>query len=187
MPGSLPLRRLRAHESESLARSMAKKRSSRGTQALQALEGAGVSFTLHPYEPDPGEDGYGLAAARALGVDPGRVFKTLIASLAPGDALVVAMVPVDKQLDLKALARAAGAKSASLADPALAERTTGYILGGISPLGQRQVLRTFIDSGAPTAGSVYVSAGRRGLQLEIDQVQLVDLTRAESAPIGRLP
>ncbi|HJN92317.1 MAG TPA: aminoacyl-tRNA deacylase [Dehalococcoidia bacterium] len=179
---------------------MTKRRAPRGTLAVQALERAGVPFTLHPYEPDPGDEGYGLAAARALGVDPGRVFKTLIASLtpAPGEraaTLVVAMVPVDRQLDLKALARAAGAKSASLADPDLAERSTGYILGGISPFGQRQSLRAFIDDGAleahlktPIAGvaeTVYVSAGRRGLQLEIGHQRLIDLTRAEAAPIAR--
>jgi Cys-tRNA(Pro)/Cys-tRNA(Cys) deacylase len=176
---------------------MAKKRSTRGTQAVQALERAGVPFTLHPYEPDPGEDGYGLAAARALGVDPGRVFKTLIASLAraPGEraavnaTLVVAMVPVDQQLDLKALARAAGAKSASLADPALAERITGYVVGGISPIGQRQALRSFVDDvviGRDGAmDRIYFSAGRRGLQIEVAVGDLLELIDAKTAPLAR--
>jgi Cys-tRNA(Pro)/Cys-tRNA(Cys) deacylase len=184
---------------------MAKQRSTRGTQAVQALEGAGVPFTLHPYEPDPAEDGYGLAAARALGVDPGRVFKTLIVSLAPepgerpaelrerrpvaGGGLVVALVPVDKQLDLKALARAAGAKSASLADPALAERITGYVVGGISPLGQRHALRTFVDDvvvGRDGAmDRIYFSAGRRGLQIEVAARDLLEMIDAKTAPLAR--
>ena len=118
----------------------------------------------------------------ALGVDPHRIFKTLLADL--GDELVVAVVPVAKQLDLKALAAALGAKKAGMAHPAAATRSTGYVLGGISPVGQRTRLRTVVHDSALTHASVYVSAGKRGLQVELDPAALVRVTGAVAAPIG---
>jgi Cys-tRNA(Pro)/Cys-tRNA(Cys) deacylase len=154
------------------------------TPAVQVLEKAGVAHTLHPYDPDhPAEQGYGEAAAAALGVDPGRLFKTLVTRV--DGALTVAVVPVSGTLDLKALAAAAGGRRAAMADPADAERTTGYVRGGISPLGQRKALPTVVDDSALGFGTVLVSAGRRGLQVELPPADLVRLTRARTAPIGR--
>ena len=148
-----------------------------------ALARAGVRFTLHPYDHDPGAGSYGREAAEALGVTPERVFKTLVADV--DGTLTVAVVPVSGQLDLKALAAAVGGKRASMAEPARAERTTGYVLGGISPLGQRKALPTVVDDSALGFPSVLVSAGRRGLDLELDVNDLVRLTRATVARIGR--
>ena len=126
-----------------------------GTPAITALTAAGVAFAVHTYDHEPGSGSYGLEAASALGKDPARVFKTLVASV--DGRLVVAVVPVAGSLDLKALAGAAGGKRAELADPALAERTTGYVLGGISPLGQRKALPTVIDA-APLSTRACTSA-----------------------------
>lgn len=148
-----------------------------------ALSRAGVRFTLRPYDHDPASPSYGREAAEALGVVPQRVFKTLVADV--DGTLTVAVVPVSGQLDLKALAAAVGGKRASLADPARAERTTGYVLGGISPLGQRKTLPTVVDDSALGFSTVLVSAGRRGLDLELGVTDLVRLTRATLAPIGR--
>ena len=148
-----------------------------------ALSRAGVRFTLRPYDHDPANPSYGREAAEALGVVPQRVFKTLVADI--DGTLTVAVVPVSGQLDLKALAAAVGGKRASLADPARAERTTGYVLGGISPLGQRKTLPTVVDDSALGFSTVLVSAGRRGLDLELGVTDLVRLTRATLAPIGR--
>ena len=139
---------------------------------------------MHPYEHDPGgELSYGLEAASALGVDPERVFKTLVADVDGG--LVVAVVPVPGRLDLKALARACGGRRAVLAEQARAERSTGYVVGGISPLGQRQPLPTVVDGSAERHSTVFVSGGRRGLDVEISPVDLVALTGARTAAIGR--
>ena len=154
-----------------------------GTPAITALAAAGVAFTVHTYDHERGAPSYGLEAASALGIDPARVFKTLVASV--DGRLVVAVVPVAGSLDLKALAGAAGGKRAELADPALAERTTGYVLGGISPLGQRKALPTVIDDTALRHPSVFVSGGRRGLEVELDPAELVRLTGAASAAIGQ--
>ena len=164
---------------------MAKKSAARGaTPALAALESAGVAHTVHAYEHEPRNDvGYGLEAAHAIGVDPARVFKTLLA-LADG-ALVVGVVPVSGQLNLKALAHAVGAKKAVMAEPAAAERATGYVVGGISPLGQRQKLRTVVDESALEHETVLVSGGRRGLDLSLTPGDLVALTGAVVAPIGQ--
>jgi Cys-tRNA(Pro)/Cys-tRNA(Cys) deacylase len=148
------------------------------------LERARVAHTLHPYDPDhPAEQGYGEAAAQALGVDPGRLLKTLVTRV--DGALTVAVVPVSGTLDLKALAAAAGGRKAVMAEPADAERTTGYVRGGISPLGQRKALPTVVDESALGFDTVLVSAGRRGLQVELPPAELVRLTRARTAPIGR--
>ncbi|WP_033213066.1 Cys-tRNA(Pro) deacylase [Kitasatospora phosalacinea] len=162
---------------------MAKKKTAGGTPATVALDAAGVPFTLHEYAHDPAAASYGAEAAEAMGVSPGRVLKTLLAE-ADG-ALAVAVVPVSGQLDLKALAAALGTKRAAMADPAAAERSTGYVVGGISPLGQRRKLRTVVDSGALDHPTVFVSAGKRGAEVELAPADLVRLTAALTAPIAR--
>lgn len=154
-----------------------------GTPATAALERAGVAFTLHPYEHDRAAASYGLEAAEQLGLDPSAVFKTLLAEVDGG--LVVGIVPVSGQLDLKALASAVGGKKAAMADPAAAERTTGYVVGGISPLGQKKPLPTVIDASALERSTVYVSGGKRGLDLGLAPADLVGLLGATVAPIGR--
>ncbi|MET7753250.1 Cys-tRNA(Pro) deacylase [Streptomyces sp. NPDC005389] len=159
------------------------KKSSGGTPATVALTAAGTSFTLHAYEHDPASPSYGEEAAEALGVSPDRVFKTLVADV--DGELTVAVVPVAGQLDLKALASAVGGKRAAMADPAAAERTTGYVRGGISPLGQRKRLRTVLDASASDHASICISAGRRGLEVELSPADLAALTSAVVAPIGR--
>ncbi len=156
------------------------------TPAVRALERARVAHTLHPYDPEhPGDQGHGEAAVAALGADPRQVFKTLVARV--DGALTVAVVPVSGSLDLKALAAAAGGRKAAMADPADAERTTGYVVGGISPLGQRKALPTVVDESALAVPPVMVSAGRRGLQVELPPADLVRLTRARTAPIAKGP
>ena len=157
------------------------------TLATRALTEAGVEFTEHPYEHDPRADSYGLEAAEAIGVPPERVLKTLLAQTdQPRDhGLVVGIVPVTGQLDLKALAAAVGAKKATMADPALAERTTGYVVGGISPIGQKRALPTVLDESATAHPSVYVSGGRRGLDLEIAPGDLASVTGAIVAAIAK--
>jgi Cys-tRNA(Pro)/Cys-tRNA(Cys) deacylase len=154
------------------------------TPAVQAARRAGIPFTLHEYRHDPRAQSYGLEAATALGVEPARVFKTLVAA-PEGQGLWVAVVPVARLLDLKALALAAGAKRAGMADPKAAERATGYVVGGISPLGQRQRLATVVDASALEFGTIFVSAGRRGLEIELAPGDLVTLCNAVVAPIGR--
>jgi Cys-tRNA(Pro)/Cys-tRNA(Cys) deacylase len=148
------------------------------TPAIAAAEQAGIRFALHEYAHDPRAESYGLEAAGALGVDPARVFKTLVVER--DGALAVAIVPVGAQLDLNALG-----KRTQLADRAKAERSTGYVLGGISPLGQRRPLPTTIDSSALAHETIHVSAGRRGLEIELAPGDLVRLTGAETAPIAR--
>ncbi|WP_327291605.1 Cys-tRNA(Pro) deacylase [Streptomyces sp. NBC_01198] len=155
-----------------------------GTPATVALEKAGVPFTVHAYEHDPASGlSYGDEAAAALGTSPERVFKTLVAEV--DGTLTVAVVPVAGSLDLKALAAAAGGKRAAMADPAAAERSTGYVLGGISPLGQRKALPTVLDSSALAFATVFVSAGKRGLEVELAPADLRTLTSATAAPIAR--
>jgi Cys-tRNA(Pro)/Cys-tRNA(Cys) deacylase len=154
-----------------------------GTPATVALTAAGTAFTVHAYDHDPASPSYGEEAAQALGVSPDRVFKTLVADV--DGELTVAIVPVAGQLDLKALAAAVGAKRATMADPAAAERTTGYVRGGISPLGQRKPLRTVLDTSASLHPTICVSAGRRGLEVELAAADLAALTSAVLAPIGR--
>lgn len=162
---------------------MARKKQPGGTPATVALTRAGVDFTLHSYIHDPRAASYGLEAAEALDLDPARVFKTLMASL--DGALVVGIVPVSGQLDLKALARTLGGSKAVLADVADAERATGYVAGGISPLGQKRAHRTVLDESALAFATVFVSAGRRGLDLEIAPADLVATTEAVTGQIGR--
>jgi Cys-tRNA(Pro)/Cys-tRNA(Cys) deacylase len=155
----------------------------KGTPATVAAGRAGIAFTLHPYEAAGGDESYGQAAADALGVPHDRLFKTLVAEV-DGD-LTVAVVPVSATLDLKALAAAAGGKRAAMADPAQAERVTGYVRGGISPLGQRKSLPTVVDASASAFPTIYVSAGRRGLQIELAPADLVRLTGAVTAGVAR--
>lgn len=168
---------------------MGRKDASGGTPATVALTRAGIAFTLRMYEHDPSAESYGLEAATALGVEPERVLKTLLASVDGGSGgpgrLVVGIVPVSGQLDLKALASAVGGKRAVMADPRLAERTTGYVVGGISPVGQRKQLPTVLDSSALGFDTVLVSGGRRGLDLELSPHDLVRATGATVAPIRR--
>ncbi|MDX1466083.1 MAG: Cys-tRNA(Pro) deacylase [Halomonas sp.] len=154
------------------------------TPAVKALEKAGVPFQLDSYAHDPRTPVYGEEAARALGLPADEVYKTLLARLDDG-RLVVAIVPVPCQLDLKALARAAGARKASLAEPAEAERATGYVVGGISPLGQRRRLPTFLDESARAREAIHVSGGRRGLEIRLAPSDLARLTGAREAPLAR--
>lgn len=154
------------------------------TPAIAALVAAGVGHTLHPYEHDASSDlSYGLEAARALGVDPMQVFKTLCARV--DGELCVGIVPVTGQLDLKGLAAALGGKKAAMATPADAERATGYVVGGISPLGQRTRLRMALDETASLFDTVYVSGGKRGLDVSLAPDDLVALTGATLADIAK--
>jgi Cys-tRNA(Pro)/Cys-tRNA(Cys) deacylase len=153
------------------------------TPAIAAVEAAGLGYRLHAYDVDPSQDEYGVAVAHALGVDAGRVYKTLVAKL-DGRDLVCAVVPAERRLDEKALARAVGARQAELADRSEAERKTGYVRGGISPLGQRQQLPVIVDETALEQQTMYVSAGKRGLQLELAPLDLVRLARAQVAAIA---
>jgi Cys-tRNA(Pro)/Cys-tRNA(Cys) deacylase len=154
-----------------------------GTPATVALGKADVEFTLHEYDHDPRAASYGLEAAAALGLDPDQVFKTLLAEV--DGSLVVAVVPVSTRLDLKALARAVGGSKAVMAEPRAAERATGYVTGGISPVGQKRSHPTVVDETAELYDVVYVSAGRRGLDLGIAPADLVRVTRATVAAISR--
>lgn len=156
---------------------------STATPATTLLARQRVTHHLHPYDVGPDTPDYGAAVASALGVPPELVFKTLVAEV--DGALTVAVVPVTGDLDLKALAAAVGGKRGALADRALAERATGYVRGGISPLGQRRSLPTVVDSSALRPETVFVSAGRRGLQVELAPADLVRLTRATVADIAR--
>jgi len=164
---------------------MARKDKVGGTPATVALARAGVAFDLHPYEhgTEPGRHAYGLEAVAALGLDPAQVFKTLVARV--DGRLVVAVVPVTGSLDLKALAAAAGGKRAEMADAADAERATGFVVGGISPVGHRNRLDVVLDVTATGLDRVYVSAGRRGLQMSLAPGDLVAVTGARVAPVGR--
>lgn len=162
-----------------------------GTPATVALDRAGIDYVVRAYEHDPRTESYGLEAARALGVDPARVFKTLLASLDPATGsghraqLVVAVVPVAGRLDLKALARALGGSKAVMAEVAAAERATGYVAGGISPCGQKRPHPTVVDATALDHDTVLVSAGRRGLDLEISPADLIAITGAIVDRVGR--
>ncbi|WP_416139282.1 Cys-tRNA(Pro) deacylase [Halomonas sp. HK25] len=154
------------------------------TPAVKQLEKAGVAFTLAEYAHDPRTPAYGEEAARALGLSPDEVFKTLLAKLDDG-RLAVAIVPVSRQLDLKALARAAGARKATMAEAEEAQRATGYVVGGISPLGQKRRLATFLDESAESLAAIHVSGGRRGLEIRLAPTDLARLTGARLAPLAR--
>jgi len=164
---------------------MAKQRPADGpsTPATVALDRAGIPYSRHPYEHDPAAASYGLEAAAALGVEPSRVFKTLLVDT--GTTLAVGVVPVDGQLDLKAVAAALGVKGVTMADPAAAERSTGYVLGGISPVGQKRALPTVLDETAYGFETIYVSGGRRGFDIGLAPEDLASVTRARRARIGR--
>ena len=150
----------------------------RAHRRSRLLTRAGVAFAVHEYRHDPRAASYGLEAVEKLGLDAARVFKTLVADV--DGALTVAVVPVEAQLDLRALG-----KRARMADASAAERATGYVAGGISPLGQRRALPTVVDASALDHETIHVSAGRRGLELELAPADLVELTGARVAPIAR--
>jgi len=153
------------------------------TPAIRLLQREQVAFTTHAYDHDPDADSFGAEAAEKLGVDLGRVFKTLVCQ-AEGVGLFQVLVPVAARLDLKKLARALEVKKADLADGGVAERTTGYVLGGICPLGGRKALPTWIDASVSALPSVYVSAGRRGLEIELAPADLIRLTGASVAELA---
>jgi Cys-tRNA(Pro)/Cys-tRNA(Cys) deacylase len=153
------------------------------TPATVALTAAGIPFTPHAYEHDASVTSFGLEAADALGLDPDRVFKTLMADV--DGCLVVAIVPVSGKLDLKALATAAGGKKAVMADAQLAERRTGYVVGGISPIGQKTPHPTVLDESAELYDTVFVSGGRRGFDIELAPADLILATDATVAPVAR--
>lgn len=154
----------------------------KATPATTLLSKQGVAHTVHSYEHDPAAESYGAEAAEALGVEPQRVFKTLVADI--DGKLTVGVVPVTGSLDLKALAAAAGGKRARMADTAEAERATGYVVGGIAPLGQRRRLPLVLDESAQQWPTIFCSAGRRGLEVELAGDDLVRLTDATVAPIA---
>jgi Cys-tRNA(Pro)/Cys-tRNA(Cys) deacylase len=154
----------------------------RGTTATIALKRAGVPFTVHEYVHDPRHQSYGLEASQALGVAAERVFKTLVAEV--DGMLVVGVVPVEGKLDLKALAGACGGKKAAMAQVTAAERATGYVAGGISPVGQRKRLPVVLDASAMGFATVFCSGGRRGLEIELAPADLVRVTGATVAGIG---
>lgn len=163
--------------------------SAQGTRAIDAARRAGVVHTVHEYAHDAraslreGGRGYALEAVEALGIDPARVFKTIVVSVdgRPG----LAIVPADAEVDLKGVADALGGRRAAITPPAEAERVTGYVLGGISPLGTRRVLPTVLDVSAAGFPTIHVSAGRRGLEIELGAADLVALTGGSMAPVGR--
>ncbi len=163
---------------------MARKTSdAEATPALAAVLRAGVEHQVHRYVHDPRATSYGGEAAEALGVEPDRIFKTLLADV--DGELCVAAVPVTLQLDLKALASTLGGKRAAMADPARAERATGYVVGGISPLGQKRAHRTVVDETAELWDTVHVSGGRRGLEIELSPADLLRLTGGVLGPVAR--
>ena len=153
------------------------------TPATVALSRAGLPFRTHTYAHDPSAASYGDEAARATGVEPERIFKTLLVDT--GSGLAVGVVPVSGSLDLKALATALGTKKVTMAQPAAAERSTGYVVGGISPIGQRRALPTVIDDSASRFATVFVSGGRRGFEIELAATDLAAVTGATFGPIAR--
>ncbi len=162
---------------------MARKRTTGGTPATVALDRAGIRYEVRSYAHDPTAASFGLEAAEALGVEPARVFKTLLVDTDKG--LGVGVVPVDTLLDLKAVAAALGAKKATMAEPAVAERVTGYVVGGISPVGQKKALPTVLDASAHEHATILVSGGKRGLDVELAPGDLLALVRGSTAPIAR--
>jgi len=153
-----------------------------GTPATNLLTSKGVVFKAHEYSHDPNSTSFGLEAAEKLGVDPNRVFKTLIANV--DESFAVAIVPVNQQVSLKSLSRSMGAKRATMADPTQAARLTGYVVGGISPLGQKRLLATVIDESAKQFETILVSGGRRGFDIELSPTDLADLLSAIFAEIA---
>jgi len=154
------------------------------TPAIAAVKQAKVAYRIHEYAHDPGSASYGEEAAHKLGIESARVFKTLVVEM-DAKKFAVGIVPVSRQLDLKLFAHVLGAKKAAMADAQDAQRMTGYVLGGISPLGQKRTLATVIDTSATAFDTVFVSAGRRGLEIELAPVDLCALTKGRFAVIGR--
>jgi Cys-tRNA(Pro)/Cys-tRNA(Cys) deacylase len=160
-----------------------------GTRAIDAARRAGITYRVHEYAHDArtalreGGRGYALEAVEALGIDAGRVFKTIV--VAVDGRLGMAVVPADSEVDLKAVADALGGRKAMIAPPAEAEKATGYVLGGISPLGTRRPLPTVVDASAGDWSTIHVSAGRRGLEIELAAADLVRLVRGAVAPVAR--
>lgn len=152
------------------------------TPGIQAARKAGVAHIIHEYDHDPGNTNYGTEAADKTGTDPHRVFKTLVVAIDGGE-LAVGIVPVSGMLSMKLIARAAGGKKATMADPEDVQRSTGYVLGGVSPLGQKKRLKTFLDLSAEAFDTIYVSAGRRGLEIELSPQDLRALTGGRLAPL----
>ena len=156
------------------------------TPAILLIRKANLPFKTHEYQHDPSVSSYGLEAANALNIEPQRVFKTLLVNLdADPKKMAVGIVPVTQQLDVKALAKALGVKKAEMAEPKLAERTTGYLVGGISPLGQKKRLPTVLDVSALNFPTIFVSAGRRGLEIELCPTHLIELCQADAVAICR--
>ena len=154
-----------------------------GTPATVTLTAAGVAFSVHPYDHDPAARSFGMEAVEALGLPADQMFKTLLVDTGAG--LAVGVVPVSGQLDFKAMAQALGVKKVEMADPRIAERTTGYVVGGISPIGQKRSLPTVLDETAELFDVVYVSGGRRGLDIGVAPADLVRVTGAKVADISR--
>ncbi|KNY44024.1 hypothetical protein AKG94_14365 [Vibrio harveyi] len=154
------------------------------TPAINLAKKKKVSHTIHQYEHDPRADSYGLEAAEVLGQDPKKVFKTLLFCLnGEPKNLAVAIIPVDQKLNLKLAAKAAKGKKADMADPEIAQKTAGYVVGGISPLGQKKALPTFLHESATQQETICVSAGKRGLEIELAPKDLLSLTRGQFAPL----
>ncbi|ENG7521859.1 Cys-tRNA(Pro) deacylase, partial [Vibrio harveyi] len=154
------------------------------TPAINLAKKKKVSHTIHQYEHDPRADSYGLEAAEVLGQDPKKVFKTLLFCLnGEPKNLAVAIIPVDQKLNLKLAAKATKGKKADMADPDIAQKTTGYVVGGISPLGQKKALPTFLHESATQQETICVSAGKRGLEIELAPKDLLSLTRGQFAPL----
>ncbi|CAH1546135.1 Cys-tRNA(Pro) and Cys-tRNA(Cys) deacylase [Vibrio rotiferianus] len=154
------------------------------TPAINLAKKKKVTHTIHQYEHDPRADSYGLEAAEVLGQDPKKVFKTLLFCLnGEPKNLAVAIIPVDQKLNLKLAAKVAKGKKADMADPEIAQKTTGYVVGGISPLGQKKALPTFLHESATEQDTICVSAGKRGLEIELAPKDLLSLTRGQFAPL----
>jgi len=153
------------------------------TPAINYAKKHKISFTIHKYQHDPDHESFGLEAAEKLGLNPERVFKTLVARL-DNTELAVAILPVSRMLNLKSFARACGVKKSVMADKAVVEKTTGYVLGGVSPLGQKKRLKTIVDTAAADHQTIYVSAGRRGLEIELAPDDLLRLTSGAFKPIA---
>jgi Cys-tRNA(Pro)/Cys-tRNA(Cys) deacylase len=154
------------------------------TPAVNCANKAKIKYTLHQYDHDSGHASYGLEAAEKLGVLPERVFKTIVVKL-DATQLVVAILPVNSMLSMKSLAKACGGRKAEMADKVEVQRSTGYVLGGVSPLGQKKSLKTVIDQSAQQCPSIYVSGGRRGLEIELNALDLQTLTLATFAPLSQ--
>ncbi len=154
------------------------------TPAINLAKKKKIAHTIHQYEHDPRADSYGLEAAQVLGQDPSQVFKTLLFCMnGEAKSLAVAVIPVDQKLNLKLAAKAAKEKKADMADPDIAQKTTGYVVGGISPLGQKKALPTFIHQSALDKATICVSAGKRGLEIELAPQDLAALTRGQFAEL----